>query len=151
MPYRICKTIEIENGHMLSKHQDNCKYPHGHSRQVELILEADRLDKNDMVCDFSVLKLALKGFLDSFDHAMCINTKDPMYKTFKDTYGDRIIGFNNTDPTTEVVAKMIYDRVRDSLKQYAKGKNQRYPLAKGVRLARVRVWETSTCWAEYGD
>jgi 6-pyruvoyltetrahydropterin/6-carboxytetrahydropterin synthase len=151
MPYRICKTIEIENGHMLSKHQDNCKYPHGHSRQVELILAADKLDKNDMVCDFSVLKLALKGFLDSFDHAMCINTKDPMYKTFKDTYGDRIIGFNNTDPTTEVVAKMIYDRVRDSLKQYAKGKNQKYPLAKTVRLVRVRVWETSTCWAEYGD
>jgi 6-pyruvoyltetrahydropterin/6-carboxytetrahydropterin synthase len=151
MPYRICKTIEIENGHMLSKHQDDCKYPHGHSRQVEMILEADKLDRNDMVCDFAVLKLALKGFLDSFDHAMCINTKDPMYKAFKNAYGDRVIGFNNTDPTTEVVAKTIYDRVRDSLKQYAKGKNQRYPLARGVRLVRVRVWETSNCWAEYGE
>lgn len=150
MPYRICKTIEIESGHMLSKSQDNCKYPHGHSRQVELILESNELDKNDMVCDFSVLKIALKGFLDSFDHAMCINTRDTMYETFKKTCGERVIAFNNTDPTTEVIAKMIFDKVHESLNQYAKKKGQPYPLAKKVRLVRVRVWETSTCWAEYG-
>lgn len=150
MSYRICKTIEIESGHMLSKSQDNCKYPHGHTRQVELILESDELDQNDMVCDFSVLKIALKGFLDSFDHAMCINMKDPMYKTFKKAYGDRVIGFSKTDPTTEVIAQMIFDKVHDSLNQYSKKKNQLYPLSNAVRLVRVRVWETSTCWAEYG-
>ncbi len=151
MPYRICKTIEIESGHMLSKHHENCKYPHGHSRLVELILESDGLDAGDMVCDFSVLKIALKGFLDSLDHAMCINTKDPMYGAFKQTYGDRVIGFNDTDPTTEVIAKMIFDKVRDSLDRYADQKDQPYPLAKGVRLVRARVWETSTSWAEYGE
>lgn len=150
MPYRICKTIEIESGHMLSKHHENCKYPHGHSRRVELILESDELDANDMVCDFSVLKVALKGFLGSLDHAMCINTKDPMYKAFKRTYGDRVIGFNDTDPTTEIIAKMIFDKVQDSLNRYANKKDQPYPLAKGVRLIRARVWETSTSWAEYG-
>jgi 6-pyruvoyltetrahydropterin/6-carboxytetrahydropterin synthase len=149
MPYRICKTIEIESGHMLSKHRDNCRYPHGHSRRVELVLEADRLDRKDMVCDFAVLKLALKDFLESFDHAMCMNTRDPMYGTFREAYGDRVIGFEDMDPTTEVVARRIFERVRDSLKQYAKGKNQPYPVARGVRLVRVRVWETSTCWAEY--
>jgi 6-pyruvoyltetrahydropterin/6-carboxytetrahydropterin synthase len=151
MPYRICKTIEIESGHMLSKHHENCKYPHGHSRQVELILESDELDANDMVCDFSVLKVALKGFLDSLDHAMCINTKDPMYKTFKKTYGDRVIGFDNTDPTTEVIAKMIFDKVKNSLDRYGNKKGQPYRLSKGVRLIRARVWETSTSWAEYGQ
>lgn len=151
MPYRICKVIEIENGHMLSKHNDKCKNPHGHSRQVELILESNELDQNDMVCDFSVLKLALKGFLDSFDHAMCINTKDPMYKSFKKTYGDRVIGFDGVDPTTEVIAKLIFDQVKDSLDEYSKKKTQPYILAKGVRLVRVRVWETSTSWAEYDE
>src|SRR5947209_8102903 len=35
MAFRICKTIEIENGHMLSKHPDKCRFPHGHSRRVE--------------------------------------------------------------------------------------------------------------------
>lgn len=150
MPYRICKTIEIESGHMLSKHHDNCKYPHGHSRRVELILESDELDANDMVCDFSVLKIALKELLDSLDHAMCINTKDPMYSAFKESYGDRVIGFNATDPTTEVIARMIFDKVEDSLDRYGNKKGQPYPLGKGVRLLRARVWETSTSWAEYG-
>jgi len=149
MPYRICKTIEVESGHMLSKHHDNCKYPHGHSRQVELILESAELDANDMVCDFSVLKIALKGFLDSFDHAMCMNTEDPLYETFKKAYGDRVIGFDDTDPTTEVIARMIFDQARESLRKYARGKGQPYFLTKGVRLVRVRVWETSTSWAEY--
>ena len=37
MPYRICKTLEIENGHMLSKHPDKCRFPHGHTRKVELV------------------------------------------------------------------------------------------------------------------
>ena len=73
-----------------------------------------------------------------------------MYKTFQKTYGERLIAFDNTAPTTEVIAKMIFDKVQDSLSQYAKQKNQPYPLAKKVRLVRVRVWETSRCWAEYG-
>ena len=56
MPYRICKTIDIENGHMLSKHPDKCQFPHGHTRKVEFVLEADELDRNDMVCDFKIVK-----------------------------------------------------------------------------------------------
>ena len=151
MPYRICKTIEVENGHMLSKHPGNCKYPHGHSRQVELVLESEQLDHNDMVCDFSIIKIVLKDFLDSFDHAMCMNTNDPMYKSFKNEYGDRIIGIDNSDPTTEVIAKMIFDKLSNSLKEYSKNNNQPFVLAEGVRLVRVRVWETSTSWAEYGE
>jgi 6-pyruvoyltetrahydropterin/6-carboxytetrahydropterin synthase len=151
MPYRICKTIEVENGHMLSKHPGPCKFPHGHSRQVELVLEADKLDKNDMVCDFGVIKTALKDFLDTFDHSMCINTDDPMFKTLKEAYGDRIIPFKKTDPTTEVVARMIFDKVRASLAEYAKRKDKPFPFSKSVRLVNVRVWETSTSWAEYGE
>lgn len=151
MPYRICKTIEVESGHMLAKHPGNCKFPHGHSRQVELILEAGELDCNDMVCDFGVLKEALKGFLDSFDHAMCINTDDPMYPTLKKAYGDRVIPFVHKDPTTEVVAKMVFDKVKASLAEYAGRKNKPFPLSRAVCLRRVRVWETSTAWAEYEE
>ena len=42
MPYRICKSLEIENGHMLSKHPDKCRFPHGHTRKVEFVIEAER-------------------------------------------------------------------------------------------------------------
>ena len=70
MPYRICKTFEIENGHMLSKHPDKCKFPHGHTRKIELVLEAGDLDENDMVCDFKILKETMESFLEQYDHSM---------------------------------------------------------------------------------
>jgi len=149
MPYRICKIIELESGHMLSKSRDNCRFPHGHSRQVELILEADELDCNDMVCDFSLLKAVLQGLLESFDHAMYVNTSDPSYEMLLKTCGERLIGFANTDPTTEVIARTIFEKIDESLRTHGRRDDQLYPVAKNVRLVRVRVWETSSCWAEY--
>ena len=149
MSYRICKMIEVENGHMLSKHPANCKYPHGHSRRVELVLEADELDDNDMVCDFKAIKEAVRDFVQQYDHALCMNTKDPKYPQMKSMYGDRIIGFDSVDPTTEVMAKTIFDAVSASLNELKNNAEASFPMAAGVRLMRVRAWETSTCWAEY--
>lgn len=151
MPYRICKSFEVENGHMLSKHPDKCKFPHGHTRTVEFILEADELDHNQMVCDFKVVKDVIRDFVMTFDHAMCINTNDPQYAFFKKTYGDRVIGFPKQDPTTEVLAKTFHDELKKALGVYAAGTHAEYQLSPKVRIARVRVWETSSSWAEYQE
>ena len=64
MPYRICKSIEIENGHMLTPHPDKCRFPRGHSRKVEIVIEADELDTGGMVCDFKIVKDAVGGAWD---------------------------------------------------------------------------------------
>ena len=149
MPYRICKTIEIENGHMLSLHPDKCRFPHGHTRRVEFVLEAADLDANGMVCDFKVVKDAVGEYVYSFDHALCMNTNDPMYATLKGAYGDRVIGFTATEPTTEVLAKALFDECVQRLEQYRAQTQSRYVLRDGVRLVRIRVRETSSSWAEY--
>lgn len=149
MPYRICKSIEVENGHMLSKHPDKCQFPHGHTRKVEIVMESAELDENQMVCDFKIIKTALGEWLDRFDHALCMNTDDPAYAEFKSRYGDRVIGFENQDPTTELMARTIFDHAENALAAYAARTDTRYLLAPGVRLVRVRVWETSSSWAEY--
>jgi len=149
MPFRICKTIEIENGHMLSKHPDKCRFPHGHSRRVEFVLEAENLDQNDMVCDFKIVKETMADFLDQYDHAICVNTDDPKYADLKSSYGDRVVGFTKTDPTTEVIAKTVYENFRDRLAEYAAKPNLRYPLRDSLKIVSVRVWETSSSWAEY--
>ena len=149
MPYRICKSIEVENGHMLSKHPDKCQFPHGHTRKVEIVMESSELDDNQMVCDFKVIKVALEDWLDRFDHALCMNTDDQAYGDFKARYGDRVIGFEHQDPTTEVMAKTIFDHATRSLADYAGSSSLRYPLRPEVRLVTVRVWETSSSWAEY--
>jgi len=151
MPYRICKTFEIESGHMLSKHPDKCAYPHGHTRKVEFVLEADELDQNEMVCDFKIISQVTSDFLAALDHAMCINTKDPRFADFKAAYGDRVIGFEALDPTTEVMAKTIFDHFKEKLAEYERRKEVQYPLRPNLRIIKVRLWETSSSWAEYGE
>jgi 6-pyruvoyltetrahydropterin/6-carboxytetrahydropterin synthase len=149
MPYRVCKSIEIESGHMLSKHPDHCRFPHGHSRKVEFVLEAEDLDDSDMVCDFKIIKHAIGAWLDRFDHALCVNTDDPAYEELKARYGERIIDFEQQDPTTEAMAKRIHDYTSGLLKEYAQKPDVPYPLRASVRLVSVKVWETSSSWAEY--
>lgn len=139
--------FEIENGHMLSKHPDKCKFPHGHTRKVELVVEADDLDGSEMICDFKVFKDVIGKFLDKFDHAMCMNTEDAMYPTMKERYGDRVIGFGAKDPTTELMAHVFYDE----LQRRIHGDESAYPVRESVRVVKVRVWETSSSWGEYGQ
>lgn len=149
MPYRICKTIEIENGHMLTHHPDKCRFPHGHSRKVEIVIEADDLDANGMVCDFKIVKDAVGDYLETYDHALCVNTQDPMFETLKTAYGERVIPFADTEPTTEVLAKTFFDEIARELVAYSQLTTTRYKLRLDVRLVKVRVWETSSSWAEF--
>lgn len=151
MPYRICRIFDVESGHQLSKHPEHCRFPHGHSRRIEVVLEADRLDDRDMVCDFSVVKRAAKEVVDAFDHALCVNTADTMYATLRQAYGSRVIGFDRQDPTTEVVAQLLFHRIRENLSAQARDPSAQYPLSRHVRLVRVRVWETRHGWAEYEE
>ena len=151
MAYRICKTFEIESGHMLAKHPDKCRFPHGHSRKVEFVLEADSLDQNDMVCDFKVVRDTMSEFLEQYDHAMCINTDDPQYGSLKSAYGERVIGFAQTDPTTEVMAKAVYDFFKTRLSEFAARTDLRYAVRPSLRVIKVRLWETSSSWAEYSE
>lgn len=149
MPFRICKIFEIESGHQLSKHPAKCRFPHGHSRRIEVVLAADTLDARDMVCDFKALKSALAAFLDAWDHALCLNTADPQFAYLLQTYGERIVPFANADPTTEVLARAVFHHAQAQLRRAAASADATYPIRHDVRLERVRVTETSSSWAEY--
>lgn len=151
MPFRICKTIEVESGHMLSKSDSHCSFPHGHTRRIEMILEADRLDDKEMVCDYRAIKMLMEEYLQQFDHSMCANTRDPHFEELKKIYGDRIIAFKDSDPTTEVIARAIYEEADRRLKEHIESNSNALPISANVRIARVRVWETSSSWAEYGE
>lgn len=141
MPYRICKSFTVENGHLLTKHTGKCRFPHGHSRRIEVTLEADRLDANDMVCDFKRVKLLIQDFIETFDHAMCLNTADPHYAFYRKTY-ERVVPFEGVDPTSEQMAKMIFERVTQALREQPGGMSE-------IIVRSVRIHETETSWAEY--
>ncbi|MGP1605041.1 MAG: 6-pyruvoyl trahydropterin synthase family protein [Moraxella sp.] len=75
---RIRKLFKFENAHIVRNcTSDRCSRSiHGHSYQVELILQADALDDGQMVYDFGLLKNHIKDFIDSFDHAITFWDKD---------------------------------------------------------------------------
>jgi 6-pyruvoyltetrahydropterin/6-carboxytetrahydropterin synthase len=151
MPYRVCKSFEIESGHMLSKHAGLCRFPHGHSRRVDVVLASDKLDAQDMVCDFKTLKLALGPFLARFDHAMLINSTDSMAAALA-PMKERVIALEGVDPTTEVLAEKIFRFIESELcagKMYRDEQGLEYRFGGGVRIERVRVTETSSSWAEF--
>ena len=134
---------------MLAKHPDKCRFPHGHTRRVECVLVAETLDNHEMVCDFKVVKVLVGEFIERFDHSLCMNTEDPQYKVFRDAYGDRVIPFEGQDPTTEVLAKAVYDHLSARLKEHVKRVGEEYPIREEVKVESVRVWETTSSWAEY--
>lgn len=152
MTYRVCKVFEIESGHQLSKHPGRCRFPHGHSRRIEVVLARDELDENDMVCDFAAVKAILEEYLDAHDHAMMVNSEDPSLEAIRST-SERVIVVEGRDPTTEVLARRIHDylsaQVAASGDRRA-GSGITYRLPPGLRVERVRVGETSSTWAEYG-
>ena len=69
--------------------------------------------------------------------------------------GIRLIVFDQTDPTTEIMARQMFDAIkqllqRDIVYNTADGKPV-YRVPARVKLERVRVWETSSSWAEYTE
>ena len=153
MPYRICKSFEIEKARGRSAFQTSRQVPLSSTAapgRYEFVLEADALDGNDMVCDFKVVKEIVSDFLEGYDHALCMNTADPEFARMNTAaYGDRVIAFTDVDPTTEVMAETIFRFFTAQLAEYAENSTRKYPVRSQVRLISVRLWETSSSWAEF--
>ena len=79
---------------------------------------------------------------------MAINSNDPLRESIAATHPDSLSVFEGVDPTTEVIAKEIFDFIEAQLNVgFA---SDGYSIQPGkVKLERVRVWETPSSWAEY--
>ncbi|HEY9250803.1 MAG TPA: 6-carboxytetrahydropterin synthase [Rariglobus sp.] len=149
MPFRIAKTLVVESGHLLTKHPGACRFPHGHSRSIEVVLMSDTLDGRDMVCDFKAIKHLLSAIVARYDHSLSLNTADPHYEALRATYGERVIPFKDADPTSETLARAIFQELKAHLA--TPPADPAYPVSPAVRLERVRVTETASSWAEYWE
>jgi 6-pyruvoyltetrahydropterin/6-carboxytetrahydropterin synthase len=106
-----------------------------------------------MVVDFKVIKLIAQDYIRRYDHRMAINSADPLLPSMRQVHPDSLVVFEGKDPTTEVIAKDIFDFVASRLAQGFTGKSEsgvEYTLEPDrVALERVRVYETATSWAEF--
>jgi 6-pyruvoyltetrahydropterin/6-carboxytetrahydropterin synthase len=130
--YSVTKRIEFCYGHRLMDYDGVCRHPHGHNAVAEIDIQADKLDRRNMVADFNDIKRIVKGWIDrELDHKMILRQDDPLAEALR-AMGEPMY-LLESNPTVERIAQLIFDVSRDQ----------------GLPVARVTVWETPTSWATY--
>lgn len=122
MPWTISKSFRFAAAHHLPNHDGKCSRQHGHNYRLTVTVQRETLHpdgpKAGMGIDFADLAAAVKPLLDQYlDHR-------DLNKT---------LGVEH--PTAEILARWVYQRLRESL----------------PGLAAVRVDETEDCSAEYRE
>ncbi len=117
--YSIKVESSFSAAHNLRGYKGKCEELHGHNWKVEVVVSADRLDKAGMVLDFKYLKSRLNKMLEQLDHK----------------YLNKVTYFKKYNPTSENIAKYIYDRLK----------------VQGSKVKLVTVWESDNSCATYDE
>ncbi len=115
--YKIKIEGDFSSAHNLRGYKGKCEALHGHNWKVEIAVTSSKLDKIGMVIDFKFLKEKLYNLLDKLDH----------------NYLNNIDYFKKINPTSENIAKYIYDNLK----------------SKVPNLYSVTVWESDKACATY--
>jgi 6-pyruvoyltetrahydropterin/6-carboxytetrahydropterin synthase len=138
MRHTLGVTVEFDSAHRLYPYEGKCANIHGHRYRLEVSLSGE-LDEKDLVVDFGELKFLITDLVNSFlDHKLLLNVHDPILEAIKSS-GVEYLVFGRS-PTAEVLASFLFVSLNSEF-------NQRYPF---VRLEKVRLYETPTCYAEVG-
>ena len=141
----IRKLFRFENAHIVRNcSSDRCSRSiHGHSYQVEILLEAHALDNGQMIYDFGLLKGHIKDLIDSFDHAVAFWDKDNAeYIAFCKQFSARWISLP-VSPSAEQFSRLIFVLVDAVLKQTVMQNGEA-----DVNLHSIIVHETLTGYAQ---
>lgn len=103
--------------HHLLNYEGECENQHGHNWKVEVYARGDELNKSNLLIDFKVLKKELNKVLDILDH----------------TDINQLEQFKGVSPSSEIIAKFIYDELKIKIPQ----------------ISKVSVWETVNACATY--
>jgi 6-pyruvoyltetrahydropterin/6-carboxytetrahydropterin synthase len=121
--YELTVFSHFSGAHRLRYLHGKCEELHGHNWKVELAVVSDRLNNEGVVVDFQILKQKLEKTLKSLDH----------------TYLNDLPYFSGKEPSSENIAKYIFDQMKKELKEHR------------VRLKRVTAWESeNACVAYFG-
>jgi 6-pyruvoyltetrahydropterin/6-carboxytetrahydropterin synthase len=138
----ITKIIEWDMGHRVPNHKSKCRNPHGHRYRMEvtvsgpLIIEEGNSSEG-MVYDFGDIKEIMKAHVhDVLDHGFMIYKHDELCGMFEEC--SEIWNIITVDfiPTAENIVKWCYDQMESHFPP-------------GIRITRVRLFETPNSWADY--
>lgn len=148
MSIYVTKEFQWDMAHMLAEHQGLCKNIHGHTykMQVTVIRKSDTLisgtgASDGMVIDFKDLKIIVKRkIVEPLDHAFMYWSQSPDQVEHQIAelllQNDRKVYQVNYRPTAEEMALNFFNILSQELEQYQ------------VKVVSVKVWETTTSFAE---
>ncbi|HUL36847.1 MAG TPA: 6-carboxytetrahydropterin synthase QueD [Thermodesulfobacteriota bacterium] len=119
--YEITVHSHFSGAHRLRYLHGKCEELHGHNWKVEVSVVSNRLGKEGVVIDFGILKRKLEKVLKPLDH----------------TFLNDVPYFSGTEPSSENIAKYIFDKLKRELKGHP-----------GM-LKRVVAWESEASSAAY--
>ena len=130
--FSITKEVHFCYGHRLMNHAGKCRHLHGHSATAAITIEAETLNEQAMVCDFSEIKKVAADFIhQKFDHNMLLHKDDPLCPLLAST-NERFTMLDE-HPTAEVLAKLIFQHFQSH----------------GYKVQKVALWETVGAHALY--
>jgi 6-pyruvoyltetrahydropterin/6-carboxytetrahydropterin synthase len=135
------RRLEWDAMHRIPRHESKCAAFHGHRYAAELTCLAP-LDDRGRVIDFSVVKERVGGWIDdNWDHTAILQRDDPdpaiqLLAASNAGYG-RPVYWMDVPPTAEQLAAELA-RIAQGLLADT-----------GVKLVRVRIWETPNGSAEW--
>ena len=141
----ITRRLEFDAGHRIPDHKSQCRHLHGHRYAIEITLSGEVIDKagdaaNGMVMDFSQVKdLAKQHVVDLWDHSFLVFAGDLAVVDFLNSMPGHKTVILDRVPTAENLAQIAFELL-DAAYRDTYGNH--------LRLAQVRLFETSNCWAD---
>lgn len=120
--YRLMIETTFASAHQLRGYRGKCENLHGHNWKVQVFVDAERLNEIDIAIDFHDLKKMTNEIVSQLDH-----------KFLNDVFP-----FTEKNPSSENIAKWLFDSLRDKLKGY-----------ENVKIHAVTIWESETASATY--
>jgi len=118
--FEICVRTDFAAAHRLNNYKGSCENLHGHNFVVEVCVLCNKLDKSYIAIDFKHLKSIVKSITGKLDH----------------TYLNEHEYFAETNPTSEMIARYIFEQLKNQLPDHCKP-------------GRVSVYETENSKATY--
>ena len=119
--YEVTIKKSFSAAHLLKEIGGKCEELHGHNFLVEVSVASESLNSEGLLIDFRVVKRWTDEVLEQLDHK----------------YLNEIEYFKNINPSSEQLARFLYDRISEKSRQ-----------AK-VTLSRVTVWESDNSRVSY--
>jgi 6-pyruvoyltetrahydropterin/6-carboxytetrahydropterin synthase len=119
--YEVMVEGSFSAAHNLRGYRRKCEELHGHNWKVSVGIRGGKLDRCGILIDFRDVKDHLEKIIEKLDHK----------------YLNEISHFKVTNPTSENIARFIYNDLKSRLR------------SSQYRVSKVTVWESDTTSATY--